>query len=352
MINSYVQDLETAISSVNNINVLRNKKIFITGASGLIGNFLVDLFMYLNDIYGFNISIIANGRNKERLEERFNKYLNSNKFVEYIGDINLPIDYNEKLDYVINCASNTHPKQYSTDPIGTIMTNIEGTKNVLELASKTSAKVMFLSSVEIYGENVNNIGRFKENDMGYINSNTMRAGYNEAKRCGESLCQAYKEQKGVNVSLVRLPRIYGSTVKKDDSKVMSQFINKAINGEDIVLKSKGTQYFSYLYVADAVSGILDIMINGKNGEVYNLGNIASEVHLKDLAEIIANISGTRVIFDLPDEVENKGFSKATDARLDYNKITSELGWTPKYSIEDGIKRTINGLIDIKDYKRR
>lgn len=347
----YIEDIENTINNINNINELKNKTIFITGASGLIGSFIVDMCMYLNNNYDFNINIIANGRNKERLEERFSNYIDSNKFSEYINDINNPINYDGKLDYIINCASNTHPKQYSTDPIGTIITNIEGTKNILDLATKLNSKVVFLSSVEIYGENKNNIGRFKEEDMGYIDSNTVRAGYNEAKRCGEALCQAYISQKNANVSLVRLPRIYGPTGKKDDSKALSQFIKKGLNNEDIVLKSKRTQYFSYLYVADAVSGIIDVMINGKNGEVYNLGNINSEVHLRDLAQIIAKNSNTKVIFDLPDEVENKGFSKANDARLDYSKIQKDLNWSPKYSIEDGIKRTLEELNPKKELKK-
>lgn len=339
----YLEDLENTINNVSNVNSLKNKSFFVSGASGLIGSFLVDTIMLLNKNFDYNIRVIANGRNKEKLEKRFSEYLENDKFIEYIADINRKFSFGGKIDYIINCASNTHPKQYATDPIGTIMTNICGTENMLELASVKKAKFVFLSSVEIYGENKYNIGRFKEDDMGYINCNTMRAGYNEAKRTGEALCQSYKEQKKVNVVLVRLPRIYGSTVKKDDTKVSSQFINKALNGEDIILKSKGTQYFSYLYVADAVSGILEVMINGKNGEVYNLGNIKSEVHLKDLAEIIASLVNTKVIYDIPNEMENKGFSKATDARLDYSKISNELAWTPQYPIKDGLSRTLEIL---------
>ena len=152
---------------------------------------------------------------------------------------------------------------------------------------------------------VNNVGPFKENEMGYIDCNSLRAGYNEGKRAGETLCQAYIEKNGIEVVTTRLPRIYGPTVKKDDSKAMSQFINKALNGEDIVLKSEGNQYFSYLYVADAVSGIFTILTNGKNGEVYNLENKSSDVYLKDLANLVAKYAGVKVVFDLPSETEKK-----------------------------------------------
>lgn len=340
----YVEDIENTIKQVKDIEILKNKTLFITGANGLIGSFIIDTIMYLNNSFNYNTTIVANSRSKEKLEDRFKSYINNNNFKYYIGDINEEIKYDDKVNYIINCASNTHPKQYSTDPIGTIMTNINGTANVLEFASKKNVdKVIFLSSVEIYGENINNIERFKENEMGYIDCNSLRAGYNEAKRCGEALCQAYIEKNNLDISILRLPRIYGPTVKKDDTKALSQFINKAINKEDIVLKSEGNQYFSYLYVADTVSGILRCLIAGEKGEVYNLGYVESDVRLKDLAGIVADIAGTKVIFDLPNEIERKGFSKATIARLDYTKALKELNWEPMYSIKDGLKRTIEIL---------
>lgn len=344
MNNLYIEDIENTIKQVKDIETLKNKSLFITGANGLIGSFIIDTIMYLNNKYNYNITIVANSRSKAKLEDRFKGYINNDNFKYYIGDINEEIKYEEKVNYIINCASNTHPHQYSTDPIGTIMTNINGTANVLEFASKKNVeKVIFLSSVEIYGENINNIERFKENEMGYIDCNSLRAGYNEAKRCGEALCQAYIEKNNLDISILRLPRIYGPTVKKDDTKALSQFINKAINKEDIVLKSEGNQYFSYLYIADTASGILRCLIAGGKGEVYNLGYIESDVRLKDLAKIVAEIAGTKVIFDLPNEIEKKGFSKASIARLDYTKALNELDWEPIYSIKDGLKRTIEIL---------
>ena len=297
--------------------------------------------MTLNLKKNYHTTIITNSRSRKKLEKKFNDYLSNPFFKYWIGDINSEINCDEKVDYIINCASNTHPLQYATDPVGTILTNILGTNNLLKFAVKSIAKkVVFLSSVEIYGENIYNIDKFKENEMGYIDCNSLRAGYNEGKRAGEALCQAYIEKEGINISIVRLPRIYGPTVKPDDTKVMSQFINNAIKKENIILKSDGNQYFSYLYVADAVSGILRVLIAGENGEAYNLGNIKSDIRLKDLAKIIAKLAGVKVIYELPEETEKKGFSKATIARLDYNKIMNNLKWKPNYPIETGLERTI------------
>lgn len=340
----YEDDISRALSAARGVEKLDHKVVFVTGANGMIGSFIVDTLMWANCEKGLDITVVANSRNEEKIKSRFEDYIDDEHFKTYIGDINQKITYNEKVDYIINCASNTHPVQYATDPIGTIMTNIGGTANVLDFAADINAeKVIYLSSVEIYGENIYNIERFSEDEMGYIDCNSLRAGYNEAKRCGEALCQAYIEQKGLDISLLRLPRTYGPTLKKDDSKALSQFIFRAINGEDIVLKSKGEQYFSYLYVADVVSGILTCLVNGKNGEVYNLGNLESDIRLKDLAELVAKIAGVNVKYELPDEKEAKGYSKATVARLDYSKAEQELDWHPVFSIEEGIRRTIQAL---------
>ena len=345
----YIEDLENTINNIKDIDKIKDKTIFVFGSNGLVGSFIIDMIMYLNKNNNFNTTVIANSRSKEKIESRFNEYLDNKNFKYYIGDIKDEIKYNDHVDYIINCASNTHPLQYSTDPIGTIMTNIKGTDNVLKFASeKKIEKSIFLSSVEIYGENIHNIERFKENEMGYIDCNSLRAGYNESKRAGEALCQAYIAEKDIDISIIRLPRLFGPTIKSDDTKALSQFINKSVNKEDIILKSEGKQYFSYLYIADAVSGIMRCLIAGKKGEVYNLGNLECDAHLKDLAQIAANIAGTKVIFDLPDETERKGYSKAMNARLDYSKAEKELDWKPQYSIESGMERTITQLKEKND----
>jgi nucleoside-diphosphate-sugar epimerase len=236
--------------------------------------------------------------------------------------------------------------QYSTDPIGTITTNIIGLGNMLDFAcAHGAARFAFASSNEIYGENRGDTELFDEEYCGYINCNTMRAGYPESKRCGEALCQAYKAQKGLDVVIPRLTRSYGPTMLMSDTKAISQFIRKGIAEEDIVLKSAGTQYYSYTYVADAVSGLLTILLVGKNGEAYNIADKSSDIMLKDLAAIIAESVGKKVVFELPDAVEAAGYSTATKARLDGSKL-KELGWKPRYDMEQGLSRTIKILKEI------
>lgn len=324
---------------------LKDNSVLISGASGMIGSLLADVLAYKNETEDLNCRIIALGRNQARAEERFAAYYEKPYFRFVSHDISQPLvlDDEENIGYVIHLASNTHPRAYATDPIGTVTTNIFGTKNLLDLACEHQAeRFVFASSNEIYGENRGDKEMFDEEYCGYINCNTMRAGYPESKRCSEALCQAYKAQKGMDVVIPRLTRSYGPTLLKSDTKAMSQFLRNGLNGEDIVLKSEGNQYYSYTYSADAVSGLLTVMLKGENGEAYNISDLSSDITLKNLAGLIASWAGKKVVFDLPDATEAAGFSKATKARLDSTKL-KKLGWTADYPIEEGIARTLNIL---------
>ena len=334
----YIGDIEKLTKINLPFDRLKNKKILITGASGLIGSFFIDTIMYLNKTKDFNCYIYAVGLSK--INKRFSNY-EENKLFTYIShDVNKPLKVKEKVDYIIHLASNTHPVLYATKPISTITTNVIGTKNMLDFAVKCKAeRFVFASSNEIYGENRGDVELFDEDYCGYINSNTLRAGYPESKRCGEALCQAYIEEKKLDVVVARFTRTYGPTMLKEDSKAISQFISKAMNDEDIVLKSKGNQYYSFTYVYDAVYGLFTVLLKGKCGDAYNISNIDSDITLADLAKTIANVVGRKVVFEIPNEVESKGFSKATKARLN-NKKLLDLGYKPIYDIKKGVEKTI------------
>lgn len=328
---------------------IQGQTILISGASGLIASCLIDIIMTKNK-FGLNCKIFALGRNIQKAKNRFAEWWD-NKYFEFVShDINFPLEIQVKnVAYVLHMASNTHPVSYSMDPIGTVTTNIIGTYNMLNFAVKHKAtRFVFASSNEIYGENRGDVEFFNEHYCGYLDSNTMRAGYPESKRCGETLCQAYRKQKNLDIVIPRLTRSFGPTMLMDDTKASSQFIRKGIAGENIVLKSAGTQYYSYTYVSDAVAGLLIVLLCGKNGEAYNIADERGDIMLKDLAAAIAHECGTRVVFESPDVIEKAGFSTATKARLDGHKL-KQLGWSMKYDIKVGIARTISILKQLESY---
>ena len=325
---------------------LSGKTLLLTGASGLVGTVLVDALMKKNLDDNLNVKILAAGRNEKIASERFADYLNDKNFEFVKLDVNNPIEIDLPVDFIIHAASNTHPLLYSTEPVGTMTANIIGTHNLLEFGRKKNiSRFVFVSSVEIYGKALNSEDLFDETYCGYIDCNTLRAGYPEAKRAGEALCQAYISQYKIDIVIPRLSRIYGATMRLNDSKAMSEFIMNGVRGEDIVLKSKGIPRFSYCYAADAASGILYCLLNGQCGVAYNVADSSEILSLREIAEYISSLAGKKVVFELPSETQAKGFSKAVNAIMPNDKLRA-LGWSPKDDTRSGVRKTVEVLKSI------
>ncbi len=338
----YRQDIESVAQLPLEWERLRNSTFLIAGAAGMVGSFLIDVLLSGRSELG--IHVIALVRNQEKAWKRFASYKENSNFSVLVADLNEGVPaFEGKVDYVIHAASQTHPRAYATFPIQTLLTNILGTENLLECGLQHQMRrFLFLSSVEIYGENQGDTETFAEDYCGYLDCNTLRAGYPEGKRAGEALCQAYIHEKQADIVIPRLSRTYGPTMLPTDSKAISQFIQRGIAREDIVLKSKGTQLYSYSYVADAVSGMLYCLLYGQNGEAYNISDAASDLTLLELANIVAGLAGKKVRFELPDAIEQAGYSKATKAVLDSGKL-QRLGWKAQFSMREGLKHTIEIL---------
>ena len=211
----------------------------------------------------------------------------------------------------------------------------------MQMAVEQGATVLYPSSVEVYG-NARGNDQFTEDYTGQLNLSTARACYTESKRLSEALCQSYIAERGANVKIARLSRIFGPTMLMSDSKASSQFLLKALNDEDIVLKSKGEQLYSYTYAADAVSALLYILLHGTTGTPYNVACEACNVQLKAFAKYCAEWAQKEVVFDLPSETEQKGYSVATRALLDTKRLQA-LGWAPHYAMQDAVNRTLSIL---------
>lgn len=335
----YREDIDCVLSNAP-LSGLQGRRVLVTGATGLIGTMLVDVLLEA-DRRGADVSVLAVGRNRASAEERFCDAFRNPRFSFVEHDVTRPFASNIAFDAAVSGASLTHPLAYSRHPVAAALTNLEGTRHVLERASESRAKVLFLSSVEIYGDSPD--GKpFREGDTGKLDLSTARASYTESKRTCEALCQAFRQECGLDVRIARLCRIFGPTVRLDDSKASSQFLLAAARSEDIVLKSEGLQLFSYLYVADCVSALLFLLDRGEPGVAYNVASGDCDVRLRTFAETAAGCAGTKVVFDIPSDSERRGFSIASTALLDPSRIR-ELGWTPRYAFGDGVQRTVKML---------
>ena len=317
---------------------IKNGKILVTGASGLIGSCIIDLLMLANE-HGRKFEVFALGRSKEKLLARFGAFKESGSLHIIEQDIMQPLNDSVIYDYIIHGASNADPRNYALYPAETMLINLEGAKNVLNYCkAHLETKALLMSTFEVYG----NAGKdvYSETDCGVVDLNKIRSCYPESKRCMEILTRCYVDEYGVKAVICRLSSIYGPTMSKDDSKAHAQFIMNGLNGEDIVLKSKGEQRRTYCYVIDAVTGLLCVLAKGTEGDVYNIANENAVVSIAEVARTVASISGTKVIMQLPDDIEKKGYSAPQNCILDNSKL-KQLGWSGSYDITKGLKETIS-----------
>ncbi len=316
-----------------NISQFRDKKFLITGADGLIASYLTDFLLWLNEMYQMNIYVYAMSLRLSDLGARFQPNPNL-CFIEQ--NLNEPLTQHYVADYVIHAASNAHPLAFSRNPVGTMKTNLIGTMNLLEMLKETTSKFVYISTGEVYGNNVDH--DFTEDDLGLIDSKIARSCYPESKRAAETLCMCYNQQFNIPVNVLRLCYIYGASITNENSRADAQFLRNALDGVDIVMKSEGAQRRTYCYVADMVNALLCVLVKGDDAQVYNVANPHSIASVREYAETLAEVSGVAVRFELPDEVERKGYSKQLNSILDSSKLQS-LGWEPLYDLKAGLSHT-------------
>lgn len=340
------QDLEEIIKSIKNIEVLKNKTVLITGATGMMASYFMMTLLYLNDKHDYNIHIIPLVRNIDKL----NKIIKVNErkdITPLIQDVCNEIKVNGEVDYIAHMASSANPSTIIKNPVGIIEANVLGTFNVLSLAKDKKSKILFTSTREIYGKVDDKIESIKENDMGVLNPMELRSCYPESKRMAENLIVSYAYQHDIKFNIVRIAHSYGpGMIIKNDGRVMSDFIGNVINNENIILKSTGEALRAFCYVSDCVVALFDVLINGNENDVYNISNEKEEISVKDLATLICEISKKplKVVFDI--QRNNNQYVTFKRIKLNNEKLFN-LGWKPNVSLGDGIERTITYFSNIK-----
>jgi UDP-glucuronate decarboxylase len=307
---------------------LYNKKILITGASGLVGLYLLAC---LNEAFGDG-DVEVYSWIKSDLETETKEIFSKCKIIQ--GDICDPENFVglPKFDLIIHCAGYGQPGKFLENKIKTISLNTTATIKLFDCLSN-QGKFIFVSTSELYsGLDLENIN---ESQIGTSTTDHPRACYIEGKRCGESICHAFSEQ-GFDVKIIRLSLAYGPGTKIGDKRVLNSLIEKGIKNDRIDLLDQGDAIRTYCYITDVIEMFWNIILNGKKIK-YNVGGL-SKTTILDLAEII----GTQLNKKVTVPKNEKGLSGTPKiVNISIQSYLDEFGPHEFISLNEGIKKTIN-----------
>ncbi len=300
-------------------------RIVVTGGAGFIGSHLCESLLEA----GHEVTAVDNlftGR-KTNIE-----HLLSNHRFEFIRhDITQPLLI--ETDQVYHFACPASPEHYQHNPIKTIKTNVMGTMNMLGVCKRVKASFLLASTSEVYGDPLEHPQ--KETYWGNVNPIGPRSCYDEGKRVAETLTINYREQGRVDAKIIRIFNTYGPRMLFNDGRVVSNFIVQALQNKDITVYGSGEQTRSFCFVSDLVRGIIACMDKKDFWGPVNLGN-PHEMTIRELAKLIIELTGSKSrIVEQPLPKDDP-----TRRKPDISVARSVLGWEPKISVMDGLKRTI------------
>ena len=337
------EDISAILNRINNCERFKNKTILISGANGFLPAYIVETLLGLAPT--FNTKVIALVRNRQKANKRFQNYLSNSNLEIIEHDVCNEFTYQHKIDFIIHAASQASPKYYKIDPVGTLNANVLGTINLIKLAQHHKVEsFLYFSSGEVYGEVKSEDVPIKEDTFGYLNPALVRSCYGESKRMGETICVSYFTQYGINAKIVRPFHTYGPGMLLDDGRVFADFVSNIVNKENIVLNSDGSARRAFCYLTDATVGFLTILLDGKNGEAYNMGNPQEEYSILELATILVNMYPEYNLKVILNTITNKDYLKSPIHRNspNINKLMS-LNWKPLVIVNEGFKRTIESF---------
>ncbi|WP_128254347.1 UDP-glucuronic acid decarboxylase family protein [Falsirhodobacter deserti] len=249
-------------------------------------------------------------------------------------DVADPLDISERLDRVYNLASPASPPHYQADPVHTMMTNVQGTLNLLMLAERHGARFLQASTSEVYGDPEMHPQR--EDYVGHVNCTGSRACYDEGKRAAEALCYDFVRAKRADVRVARIFNTYGPRMRPDDGRIVSNMIVQALTGQPMTVYGDGSQTRSFCFVSDLVAGLMALMeARIAPATPVNLGN-PEEFEIRDLAMLVHDTiptTSTIVYRDLPEDDPKR-------RRPDISRARELLGWQPKVKLSEGLPQTI------------
>lgn len=318
------------------LQTLRNKRVLITGANGLIGTYIIYLLHVANLHFSLNIDIIAVSKHEPR---KILKPLFQSRYDFRSVDLtrsNISEVCPEKVDYIIHAAGYATPALFMSNPLECIKLNTSVTEKMLVKAKDNKASLLFLSSSEIYGEP--KVVPTPEDYHGCCSSVGPRSAYSESKRLGETLCYCFRNNEAVRALVTRISITYGPGTDINDNRVLSNFIKMALKDRVIQMRDQGQHVRTFCYILDCIIMLLNVLLFGTDF-VYNVGGV-STVSIRELAEKICYITKSNLIYPELKDTKSDNHSGSSIVKLDISKVCNEFKFKDFINMEDGLVRTI------------
>ena len=313
----------------------------VAGGAGFIGSHLCDRLI------GEGAEVLCVDNLITGARSNVEQLLGNPRFEFLEQDVTRPLD--TAADAIFHLASPASPnpaspRSYIAHPIETALVNSQGSHQLLELARRNSARFLFASTSEVYGDPLEHPQ--KETYFGNVNPNGVRSCYDESKRFGEALAMSYRRQHGTDIRIIRIFNTFGPRCDPEDGRLVPNFVSQALAGTPITVYGDGSQTRSLCYVSDLVDGIMRMMLTEvAAGEVVNLGNPGEHTVL-DYARLIRDLckSNSEIVHQpLPPD-------DPTRRQPDITKARSILGWEPRVPLEAGLKDTIQWYSSVLESK--
>lgn len=332
------QDLQHVLDNVKDFaGQLKNKSIFVTGATGFFGKWLLETFIYINDKLSLNAKVCALSRSPEAFLNEYPFYKTEVSISFIKGDIQTFDFPSEDFQFIIHAATDADAKLNDENPLLMLDTIITGTKRILDFAKTKSLESFLLtSSGAVYGKQPADVTHIKEDESFFIDISNPASAYAEGKRIAELYCSIYHKQYNLPVKIARCFAFVGPYLPLDKHFAIGNFILNGLNKEDIIVKGDGSPYRSYLYAADLTIWLWTILLKGKENVPYNVGSDFS-LNIKDTAAIVAERFNNRIDLKILGKPSGLPIQRyAPDCKM----AKKDLGLNVNISLSDAIDKTI------------
>lgn len=335
-------DLDAVVQRPLSWDKLRDRTVLVTGVNGMIASHLVLTLLRANERLGLGLRVVAVARNADKARARYADVLDRPAFSLHAQDLADPLQLDEPVHLIVHAASQTGPSQFTGDPVGTIDSNVLGTRNLLQWAVDHEVpQLLFLSTREIYGAPLGDARFAAEDDYGPVDPTSVRSCYPESKRLGEAYCVAFRQQYGLDARIARIAHTYGPGMVVGDGRVVGDFLARTVAGENIEMISDGSGQLALTYISDVIAGLLHLVLD-TDLVVANVSQDAELVSVRQLAEQLTELSANpdaRAVFAEASAQVKAGYLARPPAFLDSTLIKST-GWSAEVPMATGLARVL------------